>query len=154
MRKQRFIRCRFHDTQEVTKFYLSLNLDTMVSGDPPRFDVGQETYIVDMQYKMTDVNGINYLSYTVGIPDPDKFGVYEFDMIDPETNAQVHRRINVYEYNFMDARKFKVRMGDNQAYRLARGQDEDKMMRLLFILLIMTGMNILFSLMGMGGGGG
>lgn len=151
-RKQRFIRCEFHDDKKVTKFYLSLNLDTMISGDPPRFDVGSETYIVDEQYKWTDVNGITYLHYTLGIPDPDKWGEIQYKEHNEETGMNEHRVMGVWQENFMTARKFKVRMGDNQAYRLARGADEEKLQKLVFIVLIISGLNVLFNLIGMGGG--
>ena len=163
MRKQRLVRCIFHTSGDNPNYlyFLSINRDTMVTGDPAMFDMGKETYILDLAHKFTK-NGIEYLSYTLGVPDPDKFGEFEIIVRNEkgviegveQDGAYVPRtkKCNVFLYTFMDARKFKVRMGDNQAYRLARGPDEDQIKKLLFIVLIISGLNVLFSLMGMGGG--
>lgn len=137
MKKQRFIRAEFHDETQTIRYYASINLHTMISGDPPGFTIGKERYNIDLQQKRVDAtNKTTYLSYTIGIPDPDK-----------PMKGELRR-------DYMNAWTYKTRMARQQAHDLlTKSDEEEKMMKMQLIQLILLGLILLFMFMQMGNSG-
>jgi len=153
MRKHRFIRAEFHDRKGTIRSYYSINLNTMTSDDPPGFTIGQKRYNIDMEHSWVDAtNKVTYLRYTMGIPDPDGWGSIEVIKTDPETHIQTHERIHDMPMRIMDDTTFYTRMLRHQAHNmLTRGEDEEKLIKYVTILLILSVINILVTFMGLGG---
>jgi len=137
-RKQRFIRAEFHDENHIIRHYASINLHTMIDGDPPGFILGKERYNIDLQKKRVDAtNKVTYLSYTIGIPDPDT-----------PIKGELRR-------DYMNTWTYKTRMARQQAHNiLTKGEEEEKIYKMQIIQLILLGLILLFMFMQMGGNNG
>lgn len=152
MKKQRFIRAEFHDKKGIIRNYYSINLHTMIHDDPPGFTIAKKRYNIDMESEWTDAtNKITYLRYTQGIPDPDSWGTIEKIVTDPETNQQTTIQIKNMPMRIMDDTTYYTRMLRHQAHNiLTKGEEEEKMMKMILIILILSGINILFTVISAG----
>ena len=138
MKRQQFIRAEFHDEYHTIRYYASINLHTMINGDPPGFTLGKRRYNIDLQKKRVDAtNKVIYLSYTIGIPDPDI----------PEKGH--------LKRDYMDDWTYYTRMARQEAHNiLTRGEEEEKIIKMLLIVIILEGIGLFFMFMSMSGGNG